>query len=50
MFDSLDEQMKKDEAREVSPRERYMRWGLTALITLMLVGGVYFGMRMMEGG
>lgn len=50
MFDSLDEQMKKDDDREVSPRERYVRWGLTALVTLLLVGGLYFGMHMIEGG
>ncbi|MEO8028623.1 MAG: hypothetical protein ABI823_19230 [Bryobacteraceae bacterium] len=49
MFDSLDEQMKKDEARDTTPRDRMMRWGLTALITLLLVGGLYFGMHLIEG-
>ena len=49
MFDSLDEQMKKDDAREVTPRDRYMRWGLTALVTLLLISGLYFGMHLIEG-
>jgi len=50
MFDSLEEQIKKDDARDVTPKERYIRWGLTAIVTLILISGLYFGMHMIEGG
>jgi hypothetical protein len=44
MFDSLDEQMKKDEDRETSPRERMMKYALYVAAAIAVFGGLYYGM------
>jgi uncharacterized membrane protein len=49
MFDSLDEQMKRHEDRETTPRERMMRWALAVLVTFLVLGGLYFGVQMLDG-
>jgi cytochrome b subunit of formate dehydrogenase len=49
MFESLDEQMKRDEDRETTPRERMMHWALAILITVLVLGGLYFGVQMLDG-
>lgn len=49
MFDSLDEQMKKDENRESTPGERMMRWALAVLVAVLVLGGLYLGVHMLEG-
>jgi hypothetical protein len=49
MFDSLDEQMKKDEARETTSKERMMRWLLIAVVSVLVFGGLYYGVHLMEG-
>lgn len=49
MFESLDEQIRIDEHRAVSNRERVIRWTLIVLITLVVFGGLYFGVHMMQG-
>jgi hypothetical protein len=49
MFDSLDEQIRADEHRAVSSTERMLRWVLILLITLVVFGGLYWGVHMMQG-
>ena len=44
MFDSLDEQMKKDEAKASSPQERVMKYALYVAAALAVFGGLYYGM------
>jgi hypothetical protein len=48
MFDGLDEQMKRDEAAEVTPTERYLRWAAVIIASILLFGGLYFGVRLIE--
>ena len=48
MFDSLDEQIKHDEALKSTPRERMMKWVVVALASIVLFGGLYFAIRMLE--
>jgi hypothetical protein len=48
MFDSLDEQMKADELKESSTTERTLRWIAVAITSVLLFGGVYYGVRMLE--
>lgn len=48
MFESLDEQMKLDEAKQVSTSERTMRWLLVALISVLIFGALYFGVHWMN--
>lgn len=49
MFDSLDEQIKLDEHKAVSGTERMVRWLLVALVTLIIFGGLYFGIHLLQG-
>jgi hypothetical protein len=48
MFDSLDDQMKVHEQKETTPTERYLRWALVAVASVLLFGGLYYGVRMLE--
>jgi hypothetical protein len=49
MFDSLDDQMRIDEHKAVSNKERMMRWALIVLVSVIVFGGLYFGFSMMKG-
>jgi hypothetical protein len=46
MFDSLDEQMKKDDKRMVSTKERMMRWAIVAIAALVVFGAVIAGVHL----
>jgi len=48
MFDSLDEQMRHDEQEATSKKERMMKWALVAVTSIILFGGLYFGIRLLE--
>jgi hypothetical protein len=48
MFDSLDEQMKKDERRMVSTKERLMRWAIVAIAAIVVFGCVIAGVHLMS--
>ncbi len=48
MFDSLADRIKQDEQQEVNRTERLIRWALVAVISVLLFGGLYFGVRMLE--
>jgi hypothetical protein len=45
MFDSLDEQMKKDEDRVSSPRERMLRYVIYLIVGAVVFGGLILGVR-----
>jgi len=47
MFETLDERIQQ-EAKETSPREKYMKWAMTVVVTVLLFTGLYFSMLMME--
>jgi hypothetical protein len=47
MFDSLDDQMRKDEDRVSSSKERMMRWALYVLAACIVFGGLIFGVHYM---
>jgi hypothetical protein len=46
MFDCLADRMREDEHREVSSTERIMRWVAITVLSVVLFGGVYIGIRM----
>ncbi len=48
MFDSLDEQMKRDDAQQTTPRERLFKWAAVAVLSVLVFGGLYFAIQMME--
>jgi hypothetical protein len=43
MFDSLDEQIKKDEDKLTTPGQRMMRWAIYVAAGLLVFGGVFLG-------
>ena len=45
MFDSLDDTMKKDQKESTSGSERMMLWLAVAAASLLVFGGLYFGVR-----
>lgn len=48
MFDSLDEQIKKDENRVSSTGERVMRYVLYVVAAAVVMGGLILGVHMMN--
>jgi hypothetical protein len=48
MFDSLDEKIKHDDAVEISRKERIVRWVAIAVLSILLFGGLYFAVHMIE--
>ncbi|MBS1829218.1 MAG: hypothetical protein U0R19_35395 [Bryobacteraceae bacterium] len=48
MFESLDDTMKHDDQQQVSPAERWTKYLVTAVITIAVVGGLIFSIRMFE--
>ena len=49
MFDSLDEQMRNDDSKVSTPSEKAIKWLLVVVVSLLVFGGLYFGVHMMEG-
>ncbi len=49
MFDSLDEQMKLDDRKESSSREKLIRWSLTGVGAIVVFGGLYLAIHLLEG-
>ena len=48
MFDSLADRIKQDDHDAVNKTERYLRWALVAVVSLVLFGGLYIGVRFLE--
>ena len=46
MFDSLADRIREDEQLTVS--QRYIRWAAVLVISVVLFGGLYFGVRFMQ--
>jgi hypothetical protein len=45
MFDSLDDTMKKDEKESTTNSQRMMLWLAVAAASVLVFGGLYFGVR-----
>lgn len=49
MFDSLDDQMKHDDAAEGTTRTgRLVRWIAVIVVSIIVFGGLYFGVSLLE--
>ena len=48
MFDSLDEQIKHDDQASSSPKERILVWLSVAVISVVVFGGLYMGIRLLD--
>jgi hypothetical protein len=49
MFDSLADRIKEDEHSTINNTERVIRWLIVAVVSVLLFGGLYLGVRMLEG-
>ena len=45
MFDSLDEQMKHDDATAASFRQRITKWAVIAIVAVAVFGAMYYALR-----
>jgi len=48
MFDSLEEKIKHDEQEEISPKERMAHWVAIAVVSILVFGGLFVGITMLE--
>jgi hypothetical protein len=48
MFESLSERIKEDEHKEINRTERIIRWVVIAVLSVVLFGGLYMGIRMLQ--
>ena len=48
MFDSLADRIREDEHKEVNNTERILRWVAITVISIVVFGGLYYGVRMIE--
>jgi len=46
MFDSLADRIREDE--QISAGQRYLRWAAILVISLVLFGGLYFGVQFLN--
>lgn len=44
MFEVLDDQMKMDEQRASTKRERIILWAVITVLSIILFGALYFGL------
>jgi hypothetical protein len=48
VFESLDEQIKHDMKESTSPRERIFLWISVAVVSVLVFGGLYIGVRALD--
>jgi hypothetical protein len=48
MFDSLEEQIKRDDRLQISRKERVLKNVAIAALSVLLFGGLYFAVRLVE--
>ena len=48
MFESLDEQIKHDLDAQTTKKQRMLLWLAVAVASIILFGGLYYGVRMIE--
>ena len=48
MFESLDETMKHDEQEVTTSRERILRWLAVGLVSVLVFGGIYYTVTLLE--
>ena len=48
MFDSLEERIRHDDAEEITPKQRMVKGLLVAVLSVVLFGGLYFVVRILD--
>ncbi len=49
MFEALEDQIKTDEQKTTTKRERLVIWLIIAVVSIILFGTLYFGIHLIEG-
>ncbi len=48
MFDSLADRIREDQRKEVNNTERVIRWVVIVVVSIVVFGGLYYGVRMLD--
>ena len=48
MFDCLADQIRQDEHLQVSNKERYIRWFTVGVLSVVIFGGLYYAISLMQ--
>ena len=48
MFDSLEDKIRHDDQATSTPRERWLRYAAVLVVSAVLFGGLYAGIRFLE--
>ena len=48
MFDSLSDRIRADEHQAIKTTERLIRLGAVVVLSVLLFGGLYYGLKMLE--
>jgi hypothetical protein len=48
MFETLDDRMKQDDKETSTTKERMLKWVLVGIVSIILFGGLYMGVRLLE--
>ena len=48
MFESLSDQIRHDEHLQTSNNERIVRWLVVAIISILVFGGLYFAIQLLQ--
>ena len=48
MFDSLADRIREDDHQEVKTSETVIKWLLISVLSIVIFGGLYLGIRMLE--
>ncbi len=48
MFDCLADQIRQDEHLQVSNKERYFRWLAVGVLSVVIFGGLYYAISLMQ--
>ena len=48
MFETLEDQIRIDNQKGTTKRERLIRWAVIALVSIIVFGTVYFGIHLIE--
>jgi hypothetical protein len=48
MFESLSDRIREDDRKEQNSTERVIRWALIAVVSVVVFGGLFYGVRMLE--
>lgn len=49
MFDSLADKIREDDQRESNSAERIVRWVIISVVSVVVFGGIYWGIHVLQG-